>query len=186
MNRLTIASAPIAGLKIVERQLLGDERGYFARIFCGDELEPAGWPGTVAQVNESFTARAGSLRGMHYQAEPFADWKLVICVRGAVLDVALDIRAGSATLMQWHGEHLSAENGRALLIPPGCAHGFQALSDDVLLVYCHSKPYAPAADSGLNPLDPLAAIEWPLQIADMSDRDRTRPMLPNDFAGVRF
>jgi dTDP-4-dehydrorhamnose 3,5-epimerase len=186
MSRLTIIDTPISGVKVIERQLLGDQRGHFARIFCADDLGQAGWPGPIAQVNESFTVRAGSLRGMHYQGSPFADWKLVTCVRGAVIDIALDIRAGSSTVMRWHGERLSADNGHALLIPPGCAHGFQALTADVSLVYCHSRCYTPEADSGISPLDPLVAIEWPLPIADMSDRDRTRPMLPNDFAGVQF
>lgn len=146
----------------------------------------AGWPSGIAQINESWTARRGSIRGMHFQQPPFADAKLVICVRGEVHDVALDIRMGSPTLMQTHAETLSAENGRALLIPPGCAHGFQSLTDDVLLIYCHSHRYTPSADTGINVADPRAAIEWPLPIVDISERDRHRAMLPESFVGVRF
>jgi dTDP-4-dehydrorhamnose 3,5-epimerase len=177
---------PLAGVKIIERQLLKDDRGLFARLFCADELAEAGWTSGIAQVNESWTARRGSVRGMHFQQPPFADAKLVTCVRGEVRDVALDIRAGSPTLMQWHGETLSAENGRALLIPPGYAHGFQTLTDDVLLIYCHSHRYTPSADTGINLADPRAAIEWPLPVVDISERDRQRPMLPESFTGVRF
>jgi len=186
MSRLTTHDTPIAGVKVIERQVLGDHRGHFARVFCADELIPIGWPGAIAQVNESFTARRGSVRGMHYQEAPFADAKLVTCVRGAVMDVALDIRAGSDTLMRWHGEMLSAENGRALLIPPGCAHGFQTLTDDVLLIYCHSEGYVPSGDAGISPLEPQAAINWPLPVVDMSERDRTRPLLDAHFAGVHL
>lgn len=183
---LVIGNTPLDGVKTIERQHLRDERGHFARLFCVDALAEAGWPGPISQINESWTARQGSLRGMHYQAPPFADAKIVTCVRGAVRDVALDVRAGSPTFLCWHAETLSAENGRALLLPPGCAHGFQALSDDVLLIYCHSVGYAPSADAGIQPLDPRLAIDWPLPIADMSERDRTRPPLSENFAGVQL
>jgi dTDP-4-dehydrorhamnose 3,5-epimerase len=186
MSGLVTHKTPIVGVCVVERQQANDERGHFARLFCDDDLAMAGWPGPIAQVNESWTARRGSLRGMHYQVPPHADAKLVTCVRGAVLDVALDVRAGSSSFLRWHAETLSWDNGRALLLPPGCAHGFQALTDDVLLIYCHSHRYTPSADSGINPRDPQVAIDWPLPIADMSERDRTRPMLTRDFTGVQL
>lgn len=186
MSRFSIHDTSIDGVKIVERRLMSDERGHFGRLFCADDLAEAGWAGPVMQINESWTAHKGSLRGMHYQRPPAAEAKLVTCLRGAVLDVALDIRTGSPTLMKWHGETLSAANARALLIPVGCAHGFQALTDDVLLIYCHSHRYTPDADAGINPLDPGAAIEWPLSITDMSDRDRRHPMMSESFAGVQF
>ncbi len=157
-------------------------RGYSA----ADELGDAGWDCPVAQINESRTTRKGSLRGMHFQRPPHADAKLVTCIHGAVVDVALDIRAGSATLLSWHAEVLSADNAQALMIPAGCAHGFQALTDDVVLVYCHSKGYAPTADDGINPFDPRTAIHWPLAVGEMSDSDRHHAMLPVDFAGVEF
>lgn len=183
---VAIDDTPLAGVKIINRKRLCDERGYFARLFCAETIVDAGWPGPIAQINESWTERQGSLRGMHYQVPPFADAKLVTCVRGSVRDVALDIRTGSPTFLRWHAETLSAENGRALLLPPGCAHGFQALTDDVLLIYCHSFRYTPSADSGIQPLDPRLAIDWPLPIADISERDRTRPPLSADFAGVQL
>lgn len=183
---LEIGDTPLGGVKTINRQQLRDERGHFARLFCANALADAGWASPIAQINESWTARQGSLRGMHYQEPPFADAKLVTCVRGAVRDVALDVRKGSPTFLRWHAETLSADNGRALLLPPGCAHGFQALTDDVLLIYCHSFRYTPSADAGIQPLDPRLAIDWPLPIADMSERDRTRPPLSADFAGVQL
>lgn len=186
MSRLSIGDTPLAGVKTVDRQLFKDDRGHFARLFCTSELAKVGWPSAIAQLNESWTARRGSLRGMHYQSPPFADAKLVTCVRGAVFDVALDIRAGSSTFLQWHSETLSAENGRALLLPVGCAHGFQALTDDALLIYCHSNSYAPSADAGIQALDPRIGIDWPLPIADMSEKDRSLPQTTLDFTGVQF
>ena len=184
MNRLTITDLPLAGLKCVERQRLGDERGFFARLFCADELRAAGWREPIAQINHTVTARKGSVRGMHFQRPPHAEMKLVSCIRGEVFDVAVDLRRGSPTFLKWHAEYLSADNDRALLIPQGFAHGFQAFSDDAELIYCHSTVYDAASEGGLNPRDPKLAIGWPLPIADMSARDAAAPMLDAAFAGV--
>ncbi len=186
MSRLVVGDTSLAGVRTIDRRVLRDERGHFARLFCAETLSLAGWDGPVAQINESWTAKAGSLRGMHYQVAPHAESKLVTCVRGAVMDVAVDLRRGSPTFLQWHAETLSAENGRAMLLPPGCAHGFQTLTDDVLLIYSHSAPYVPSAEDGVNPLDARIAIAWPLPVTEMSERDRTRSLLPTNFAGVTF
>lgn len=110
--------------------------------------------------------------------------KLVSCIGGEVWDVAVDMRAGSKTFLQWHSERLSADNGRALLIPEGFAHGFQALSDDVTLLYCHSVAYNAEAEAELNPTDPKLAIAWPLEITELSSRDARHPMLNEQFAGM--
>jgi dTDP-4-dehydrorhamnose 3,5-epimerase len=110
--------------------------------------------------------------------------KLVTCIRGEVWDVAVDVRAGSPTFLQWHAERLSPENGRALLLPEGFAHGFQALTDEAELLYCHSAPYVPGAEGGLNPRDPRLEIAWPLAITDMSARDAQHPLLDANFAGL--
>lgn len=110
--------------------------------------------------------------------------KLVTCLRGEVFDVAVDLRRGSPTFLQWHGERLSSENNRALLIPEGFAHGFQALTDAVELLYCHSTPYQPHAEAGLHPNDPRLSIAWPQEIADLSPRDGGHPVLTPDFRGV--
>jgi dTDP-4-dehydrorhamnose 3,5-epimerase len=184
MSRFEIVELPLAGLKRVLRKPLADSRGFLARIFCADDLAPAGWIGPVAQVNHSRTARAGSVRGLHFQRPPHAEMKLVTCISGAIWDVAVDLRAGSPTFLCWHGETLSAENCRALLIPKGFAHGFQTLTADVELLYCHSAAFAPDAEGALNPLDPRLAIAWPDPITDMSERDRGHPPLAAGFEGI--
>lgn len=184
MNRLSITDLPLAGLKRIERQQLGDARGYLSRLFCADELEAAGWNAPVAQINHTFTALRGTVRGLHFQHPPHAEMKLVSCLRGEVFDVAVDIRAGSATFLHWHAERLSADNGLALLIPKGFAHGFQALSDNAELLYCHSAVYNAGAEGGLNPKDARLAISWPLAIAEISARDAQHPMLGQGFTGV--
>jgi dTDP-4-dehydrorhamnose 3,5-epimerase len=184
MNRLTVSELALDGLKLVERRRLGDPRGFLARMFCNEELSAAGWRQPIAQINHTQPARCGTVRGMHFQHPPHAEMKLVSCIRGEVFDVAIDLRAGSPTFLHWHAERLSAENGRAMLIPEGFAHGFQALSDDAELIYCHSAPYCATHEAGLNPGDPELAIAWPLQIVDLSARDAAHSMLDGTFAGV--
>jgi len=184
VNRLSIVDLPLAGLKRIERQRLGDARGFLSRLFCAEELGAAGWNEPIAQVNHSCTTARGAVRGLHFQHPPHADMKLVSCLRGEVWDVAVDIRAGSSTFLRWHAERLSADNGCALLIPRGFAHGFQALTDDVELLYCHSAAYDAAAEGAINPLDPLVAVAWPLPISKMSPRDSGQAMLSKDFTGV--
>lgn len=185
MSRFTVTDLPLAGLKRVQRQRLGDNRGFLARLFCADELASTGWTKPVAQINHTYTAKQGTVRGMHFQRPPHAETKLVSCIRGEVWDVAVDLRAGSPTFLHWHAERLSAENGCALLIPEGFAHGFQALTDDVELLYCHSEAYAAHAEGGLNPTEPRLGIAWPLAIAELSARDAGHALIASDFEGVR-
>jgi len=184
MSRLTITDLSIAGLKLVERKRRGDSRGFLSRLFCAEELSSAGWQKPIVQINRTLTAKRGTVRGMHFQRPPFAEMKLVSCLRGRVWDVAVDLRESSETLLQWHAEELSADNQRALLIPEGFAHGFQALTDDVELLYCHSAAFHEEAQGGLNPRDLNLAIEWPLEITRISDADAHQPMIDQDFAGV--
>lgn len=184
MSRFAVTETGIEGLHVVERQRLGDERGFLSRLFCAEELAAAGWHKPIAQINHTWTRIKGTVRGMHFQRPPHAEMKLVSCVRGAVWDVALDLRAGSPTFLQWHAVELSADNARALLIPEGFAHGFQALSEDCELLYLHSAPYAAQAEGGISATDPALAIEWPLPLALQSERDRAFPRLPEDFTGL--
>jgi dTDP-4-dehydrorhamnose 3,5-epimerase len=186
MSRFEVSEMPLAGVKRVVRQRFGDARGFLSRLFCADELAATGWTWSVVQINHSYTALAGTVRGMHYQHPPHAEAKLVSCLRGRVWDVAVDLRAGSPTFLQWCAQELTADNHTALLIPPGCAHGFQTLSDDAELLYAHSAPYVPAADAGLNPYDPRLGIRWPLPVSVISDKDTGRPMLNPDFEGLRL
>jgi dTDP-4-dehydrorhamnose 3,5-epimerase len=181
---LDILPTALAGLNVVQRHRRGDDRGFLARLFDAGALQAAGWNSPIAQLNHTATARAGTIRGMHYQLPPHAEMKLVSCLRGEVLDVAVDLRCGSATFLQWHAELLSADNGRALMIPQGFAHGFQALSDDVEMIYCHSTPYHPQAEAGVHYLDPRVGITWPLPAALVSDRDQQHPLLDATFLGI--
>jgi dTDP-4-dehydrorhamnose 3,5-epimerase len=184
MSRFNFHATPLAGLCVVERKPVSDERGFLARLFCADELGEAGWRGPVAQVNHTLTRKKGALRGMHFQHPPHAETKLVSCLRGAVWDVAVDLRAGSPTFLQWHAQELSPANGRALLIPAGFAHGFQTLGDDCELLYLHSAAYHAPAEGGLHPQDPRLAIAWPLDITEASVRDMQHALLEPDFAGI--
>jgi dTDP-4-dehydrorhamnose 3,5-epimerase len=184
MSRFAVCDTPIAGLKVVERQPVGDARGFLARLFCAEELAAAGWQKPVAQINQTLTQKQGTVRGLHFQKPPCAEMKLVTCVRGAVWDVAVDLREGSPTFLQWHAAELSAANHRALLIPEGFAHGFQTLCDDCELIYLHSVAYTQTAEAGLNPKDPVLSIAWPMAITELSARDAQHPMLDHSFKGV--
>lgn len=184
MSRFHFLATPLAGLQCVDRLRLEDQRGFLSRLFCAEEFAAAGFALSVAQINHTLTRRTGTVRGMHYQLPPFAEMKLVTCVRGRVFDVAVDLRAGSPTFLHWHGEVLSPENGRALAIPQGFAHGFQALADDCELVYLHSAPYRPEAERAVNAFDVRLGIDWPLPVAELSDRDRSHAMLSENFTGI--
>lgn len=186
MSRFVVTELDLPDLKGLTRKRVGDHRGYISRIFSKEELMVIGWSKPIAQINHAYTAKRGTVRGMHYQVPPHSEMKLVSCIRGEVWDVAVDLRAGSKTFLQWHAEVLSADNATALLIPEGFAHGFQALSDDVELLYCHSAQYVPSSEAGLNPLDPLLAISWPLVVTDLSVRDSRQQMLDNKYSGIEL
>lgn len=185
MSRFAIEHTPLPGLRLVQRQRLGDARGFLSRLFCAEELREAGWIQPIAQINHTCTAKRGTVRGLHYQQPPHAEAKLVSCLRGEVWDVAVDLREGSPTFLHWHAARLSAENGQALLIPEGFAHGFQAMCDGVEMLYCHSAAYNSGAERGLSARDPRLAIDWPLRIADLSERDAGHAFIGADFKGVR-
>lgn len=172
------------GLLLLERRRMTDERGFLSRLFDAEDFEAFGFDGGVMQVNETGTAKAGIVRGMHYQNPPFGEIKLVTCTTGRILDVAVDLRAGSPTFLKAEAVELSAENGRSLMIPRGFAHGFQALSDDVRMIYVHSAPFRAEAEAGLHPQDPALAIAWPLPVHGLSARDQSHRLLVPGFKGV--
>ena len=179
-----IQLTPLSGLKVLVRKPLGDSRGYLERMFCVRELRDVFGARRVVQINHTFTQTRGTLRGMHFQHAPHAETKFVSCLRGTVFDVAVDLRKGSSTFLQWHAELLSADNHKTLLIPEGFAHGFQTLTDDCEMLYLHTAAYAPGAEAGLNPEDPKLAIAWPLPIAKVSPRDTAHALIVDDFEGV--
>lgn len=182
--RFTPVETGLAGPVLLERRRFSDDRGYLSRLFDPADLADFGWDGPVAQVNETGTLRAGIVRGLHYQNPPHAELKLVTCTAGRILDIAVDVRAGSPTFLRHVAVELSAENGRSFLIPRGFAHGFQALTDDVRMVYVHSASHHPEAEAGLHPQDPALAIAWPLQPHGLSPRDLAHPMIGPEFRGV--
>lgn len=181
-----IEDLPLDGLKLLQRKYSLDSRGSFSRLFCIDELKQAGWHKPIAQVNQSVTLRCGTVRGLHYQGAPHAEMKLVSCIKGKVWDVVVDVRTKSPTFLHWHAEVLSAENHKSILIPEGFAHGFQALSDHVIMLYCHNTQHRPDSELGLNARDPKLAILWPQTISMLSARDSQHSFLGPDFKGVFF
>jgi dTDP-4-dehydrorhamnose 3,5-epimerase len=183
-RRFTVSDTPLAGLKRVERQRLGDERGFLTRLYDDEELAAAGFDRPIRQINQTLTRRRGSVRGLHFQHAPHAEDKFVSVLAGEVFDVAVDLRRGSPTFLHWHAERLSAQNGRSLFIPRGFAHGFQTLVDDCVLVYLHTERYEPVAEDAVNAFDPMVGINWPLDPTDLSTRDRAHPPLSDDFAGI--
>ena len=186
MSQFSIFDAPIAGLKVIERKPIGDHRGSLARIFCVDQLKSAGWEKSIAQINQTVTKKRGTVRGMHFQRPPHAEMKLVSCLQGKILDIAVDLRKNSPTFLKWHAETLSSENCRALLIPEGFAHGFQTLTDDCELLYLHSAPYARDYEVGIRPDDPCLDISWPLNFFEISTRDAEHPLLNDQFTGIEL
>ena len=177
---MRLLETPIPGAWVIEPELLGDERGWFARTFDADEFRARGMNPQVVQCNASFNARRGTLRGMHYQAEPHGESKLVRCVRGAIFDVAVDLRADSPTYRGWHGVELSEENRAAFYIPAGLAHGFQTMTDNTEVLYQMGYPYVPEAARGVRWDDPAFAIVWPALQGEpvISEQDSSYPDLP--------
>ncbi len=174
---MTVSTTSIAGVCLVERAAHGDARGFLERLFCSDALRAAAWTKPIIQINHTMTRHAGTVRGMHFQRPPHAEMKLVACVAGEIWDVAVDLRPESPTFLQWHGERLSGENRRAMIIPEGCAHGFQTLTDDCSLIYAHTAPYVPASEDGVRFDDPVLGIAWPLQPDFLSQRDLSHPLI---------
>jgi dTDP-4-dehydrorhamnose 3,5-epimerase len=165
----------VAGAFLIEPEPVADERGFFARSWDREEFQARGLNPRLAQCSISFSHRKGTLRGLHYQVAPHQEAKLVRCTRGAIWDVALDLRPGSATYRAWFGVELSAANRAMLYIPEGCAHGQLTLTDDTEVFYQISAPYAPAAARGVRYDDPAIGIKWPGEVTVISDRDASYP-----------
>lgn len=183
-KQLTFIDLPLTGLKLIQRNVIADKRGFLARMYCQDQLLQIGLAAAIVQINMTLTRLKGCVRGMHFQYTPYAETKIISCLRGQVFDVALDLRKNSPTFLQWHAEILSPELNNSLLIPQGFAHGFQALSDDCELLYFHTTAYHPPAEGGISPLDPKIGIDWPLPVSEMSERDSNHAKLTDHFEGL--
>ena len=182
---MKMLSTRIGGVFVVETTPFIDQRGAFVRYYCENELSSVIGKRRIVQINQSRTHMVGAVRGLHFQPPPHAEMKLIRCLKGKVWDVAIDLRAGSSTFLQWHAEELSPENARMIVIPEGCAHGFQVMAEDSELLYLHTAFYAPEFESGALYSDPLLKISWPLPVIDLSERDRKHPPITQDFMGLK-
>jgi dTDP-4-dehydrorhamnose 3,5-epimerase len=175
----------LAGAFILELERREDSRGFFARTFCRHEFEAHGLKATIAQANVAYNRHRGTLRGMHFQYPPHAETKLVRATRGSILDIIVDLRPESPTYLQHIAVELSAANGRSLYVPERFAHGYQALEDDTETTYQVGEFYAPGSEGGLSPFDSRLALQWPLPVTEMSDKDRASQPLADIEASLR-
>lgn len=174
---MKIIRTPIEGVAIIDLERREDDRGFFARTYDREEFLAAGLEPAVEQCNMSYNHKAGTLRGMHLQVAPHPETKLVRCVRGALVDIIVDMRPGSPTRLEHVSVELTSENRRALFVPAYFAHGFQTLVDDTEAVYQVSGAYAPRAERGLRYDDPELGLSWPVPVTTISEKDRSWPLL---------
>lgn len=183
---MKINETNISGLYAISLEPLKDDRGFFVRSFCLREISAYKKNLNIVQVNQTMTKEKGSVRGMHYQLPPACETKFVRCIRGSVFDVAVDLREGSDTFLKWHGEILSAENMKMLLIPEGFAHGFQTLEDNCEMLYLHSEFYQKEYEGGVRFDDPEIGINWMLPAKNISARDSKHPLINSSFRGIKI
>ena len=174
----------LKGSYVITLEPIEDERGWFARTYCKNEFLSIGHMKEWVQMNHSFTKQKGTVRGMHYQRPPYGEIKLVRCIAGSVYDVIIDLRANSATYLQYFGIELSAVNKKMIYIPEGFAHGFQALSNDAELIYHHSQFYLPGVEAGVRYNEAAINIKWPLELTNISERDNSHPFIDANFKGL--
>jgi dTDP-4-dehydrorhamnose 3,5-epimerase len=165
----------LKGAYLIRLEKIEDQRGHFARAWCQEEFVEHGLNPRMVQLNTAFSHRRGTLRGMHYQIAPYAEAKFIRCTRGAIYDVIIDLRKGSATVGLWHGTELNSENGLMLYAPEGFAHGYQTLRDDTETYYMTSAAFAPASARGVRYDDPKFSVRWPLPVSVISAADRAWP-----------
>lgn len=177
---------PLDGARVIELEKRGDDRGFFARLFCEKEFAAEGLETRFVQINNSLSSKRGTLRGLHYQLPPSGEVKVVRAIRGALYDVIVDLRAGSPTFGKWFGAELSAENRMMMYVPRGFAHAFITLTDDTEALYLVSDFYAPECERGLRFNDPAFGIEWPIEPVEVSEKDRAWPDFNPEFHGTEL
>jgi dTDP-4-dehydrorhamnose 3,5-epimerase len=181
---MRFSQTALPGVMLMHPEPFADARGTFCRIYCADALRSAGIDKPIAQINHSLTRAVGSVRGMHYQRKPRCETKIIRCLRGAVFDVAIDLRRGSPTFLEWYGVRLDGGTGVHIIIPEGFAHGFQVLDPDSELLYFHTAPYSPDFEGAIRFDDPKVGITWPLRATSLSTRDAAHPWLDSTFNGI--
>lgn len=174
----------LPGSYLIDLDIFQDDRGWFGRTYCKNEFAAIGHNKEWVQLNHSFTAKKGTIRGMHFQLPPFSEIKLVRCIAGAVFDVIIDLRKNSPTFLRWIGVELSAINRKMIYIPEGFAHGFQALENETELLYHHSQFYQPGVEGGIKYDDPMISIKWPFPVESISARDDMHSFLDVNFKGI--
>jgi dTDP-4-dehydrorhamnose 3,5-epimerase len=179
-------NTPIDDLYIIKRNPVKDERGYLERLFCSSELDILMGETKIKQINRTLTKNHGSVRGLHFQYPPYAEKKIITCIKGSVFDIAIDLRKNSSTFLQYHYEILSDDNLNSFIIPEGFAHGFQTLTNDVEMLYLHSNIYNKEFEGALNINDPMLGIILPETISDISHRDESHPFLDKSFTGIEL
>lgn len=179
-----VEDLPLDGLKLIKRRLKNDNRGFFSKIYCADQFSVHGFLKPISQINHSFSSRKATIRGMHYQIHPYEDTKLVTLIRGETVNVVVDLRIKSSTFMKSYSVKLTEAENIGLLIPAGFCQGFQTLSDDVDIIYCHTAKYVKDSERGLNPFDPALSIDWPLPVSEMSERDKSHQLIDANFKGL--
>ena len=184
MNKFVLKPTSIDGLKVIERLPIKDERGSFERFFCQESLGQFFRGKTIRQINRTFTKKKGTVRGLHFQYSPYAETKIVTCLKGKVWDVAVDLRQGSRTFLHYHEVLLTDKNNKSYLIPEGFAHGFQTLTINCEMIYIHNVDYHKESEGALNALDPALKIKWPNTITHRSQRDKSHLFLKKDFKGI--
>ena len=170
-------SLPLEGAYLINLEKIEDGRGFFARLFCKDEFNNIGLNFNIVQINNSLNAQKGTLRGLHFQCQPKAEDKVVRCVRGSIWDVIVDLRENSPTYGKWFGEKLTQKNRTMMHVPKGFSHGFQTLCDNVEIIYFHTQYYNKDCERGLYYNDTDVGIQWPLPVTQISERDKSHPLL---------
>ncbi|MFX0186799.1 MAG: dTDP-4-dehydrorhamnose 3,5-epimerase [Candidatus Hodarchaeota archaeon] len=183
-TKLKFFDTDIKDVYIIKPDPFIDHRGMFARVFCKEEFKEISHDKEIVNINHSATKIKGSIRGMHFQNPPKAEIKIIKCIKGSIFDVAIDLRKNSPTFLKHHSEILSAKNMKMLYVPEGFAHGFQSLEDDVEMIYYTTEFYSPESENGVRYSDPKIAINWPLDVTDISEKDNNLKLLTDDFEGL--
>jgi dTDP-4-dehydrorhamnose 3,5-epimerase len=179
-----VEDLPLNGLKLIKRKLKNDKRGFFSKIYCANQLSVNGFLKPISQINHSYSSRMGTIRGMHYQIYPYIDTKLINLIRGEIVNVVVDLRVKSSTYMTSFDIKLTEDENVGLLIPAGFAQGFQTISNDVDIIYCHTETYVKDFERGINPFDPALSIDWTLPVSEISERDKSYQFIDANFKGL--
>ena len=176
----------INGIKLIKYFFSKDSRGSFSKIFSSDSFKKLGFIKKISQINVSSNLKKGTIRGFHYQKKPKNEQKIIICIKGEILDIAIDIKTKSKNFLKTYKFKLSSKKNNCLFIPEGFAHGFQSLTDNTEIIYIHSELYDPKLDTGINPFDKNFNFNWPIKVKNFSKRDELLPKTNNFFKGVNI